>query len=65
MGEYMKKRLTKSYDRMISGVLGGIAEYLGMDVTVVRILYVLLGLLTGFFPLAILYFVLTFIMPDF
>ena len=28
----MEKKLTKSFDKKISGVCGGIAEYLGIDV---------------------------------
>jgi len=32
---------------MIDGVCGGIAEYFGIDVTIIRILFVLLGLMGG------------------
>lgn len=32
------RRLTRSHDSMVSGVCGGVAEYLGVDPTVVRIL---------------------------
>ena len=40
--------------RMIAGVAAGIAEYLGIDVTVVRVGLVVLGLVGGFgFPLYI------------
>jgi phage shock protein C len=39
-----QKRLTRSRDdRMLAGVCGGIAVYLGMDPTIVRLLAVLLG----------------------
>ena len=42
------KRLYKSRtDRMIDGVCGGIAEYFGLDSTLVRIAWVLLTLLGG------------------
>ena len=41
------KRLTKSNNRMICGVCGGIGEYLGIDPTVVRLLWVLLSVLGG------------------
>lgn len=42
------KRLYKSRrNRMIDGVCGGIAEYFNVDVTIIRILFVLLGLMGG------------------
>ena len=40
----MDKRLTKSDNRMIAGVCGGIAEYFVLDPTLVRIGYCLLSL---------------------
>ena len=42
------KRLYRSKkERIIAGVCGGIGEYLGIDPTIVRILWVLLGLMGG------------------
>ena len=38
------KKLYKSNNRMICGVCAGIAEYLGIDPTVVRLLWAALGL---------------------
>lgn len=35
------KRLTKSYDRKLCGVCGGIADYFGVDPTLIRLLLVL------------------------
>lgn len=59
----MAARLRKSNsDRMISGVCGGIAEYLGWDPTIVRILFVVTTFLSGI-PLFI-YLILIFVMPD-
>jgi len=38
------KKLTKSrYDRKLCGVCGGFAEYLNVDVTVVRLLWAILA----------------------
>jgi phage shock protein C len=48
---------------MIAGVCGGIAEYLGMDPTVVRVLYILLSIVSVAFPGIIVYIVLMFVMP--
>lgn len=42
------KKLTRSHDRMIAGVLGGIAHYYEIDPTVFRLGYVLFSLFTCF-----------------
>jgi phage shock protein C len=56
------KRLYKSRtERMIDGVCGGVAEYLGLDVTLVRILWVLLTLFGG--TGIVLYIVAMIVMP--
>ncbi len=56
------KRLYKSRtERMIDGVCGGLAEFFGVDVTLVRITWVLLTLLGG--SGIILYLVAMFIIP--
>ena len=53
------KRLTRSRkDKMLGGVCGGIAEYFDIDATIVRLLFVLLGV-TWF-----AYLVLYVIMPE-
>ena len=56
-----KKRLTRSDDKMIGGVCAGLAEYLDIDPTIVRIVWVLLVLFAGFGIL--LYVILWLIMP--
>jgi phage shock protein PspC (stress-responsive transcriptional regulator) len=48
---------------MISGVCGGIAEYLGWDATIIRILFVILTFLLWGAPILI-YFILALVMPD-
>jgi phage shock protein PspC (stress-responsive transcriptional regulator) len=55
--------LTKSKDKKIAGVCGGIAEYFGWDVSMVRIAYLILTLLTGS-ALAWIYLILMFVLPD-
>ncbi|WP_243043101.1 PspC domain-containing protein [Dyella sedimenti] len=59
----MEKRLHRSLtDRKLAGVCGGIAEYLGWDPTLVRLLWVVLTLLGGSGVVA--YIVLWIVMPD-
>ncbi|HZH60945.1 MAG TPA: PspC domain-containing protein [Metabacillus sp.] len=59
------KKLTRSrQNKKLSGVLGGLSEYLGMDASLVRILFVVAFLFTGFFPLGIIYVVSIFLIPE-
>jgi len=47
---------------MILGVCGGIADYLGWDATLVRIIFVI-GTIIGFGSFVLLYLILAIIMP--
>ena len=58
-----KKHLTRSRsNRILGGVLGGIAEYFGWDVTLTRIIYVIISLMA--FPGIIFYLLAWIIIPD-
>ena len=60
-----KKELTKSRDKVVSGVFGGIAEYFGWDKTITRIIGLLLIIFPGDVILgSIVYFFAAMIMPD-
>jgi phage shock protein PspC (stress-responsive transcriptional regulator) len=50
--------------RILGGVCGGIAEWLGWSPTLVRVLYVVGSVLSVAFPGAIVYVVLWLIMPN-
>ena len=56
-----EKKLSRSNNKMIGGICAGIAEYLGLDPTIVRIVWVLLFFFAGFG--VILYLILWIIMP--
>ncbi|WP_018127990.1 PspC domain-containing protein [Balneola vulgaris] len=59
----MPAKLRKSRkDKMLAGVCAGIAEYLGWDPTIVRILFVIFAFSYGMAILA--YFILAIVMPD-
>lgn len=61
----MERRLTKSRtNRMLSGVCGGLGEYLEIDPTLVRLAFALLTLLSGIGPGIVIYIVLAIIMPS-
>ena len=55
------KKLYKSNNLMICGVCAGLAEYLGIDPTVVRLIWAALGLTgTGI----LLYIIAALVMPE-
>ena len=55
------KKLSRSNNKLIGGVCAGIADYLGLDPTIVRIVWVLMLFFAGFGIL--LYLILWIIMP--
>ncbi len=52
-----------SRNAVLAGVCGGIAEWLGWDPTLVRILYVVVSLLSAAFPGILVYIALWVLMP--
>lgn len=50
--------------RILGGICGGIAEWLGWSPTWVRFLYVLVSILSAAFPGAIVYVILWVVMPQ-
>lgn len=60
----MDKKLYRSNDRKLAGVCGGLGEYLGIDPTLVRVLYVLISLFSTGFPGLIVYLILALVIPN-
>jgi phage shock protein PspC (stress-responsive transcriptional regulator) len=59
-----QRRLVRSTDdRMLGGVCAGVADYLGVDVTIVRLLTVV-GTVLGFGSLIVAYVVAWLLMPE-
>ena len=59
------KKLTRSADdRMLAGVAGGLADYLGIDPALVRLIFVIIALFGGVFPGLLIYIVLWVVMPE-
>ena len=56
------KKLTKSSDRKLCGVCAGIAEYLNIDPTIIRVIWVIYTLLIGAGLFA--YIICAIIMPN-
>jgi phage shock protein C len=60
------RKLTRSSsDKKIAGVCGGIAEYFGIDSTLVRVGYILLSVFSAGFPAIVVYIILAFVMPEY
>ena len=59
----VKKMERPRSGRMLAGVCAAIANYLNLDVTVVRIVYVLLTIFTAFCG-AIVYFIMMLLIPE-
>ena len=59
----MKKLYKSQIDKKICGVCGGIAEYFGIDSTVVRLAWVLLSACFGSGIIA--YIIAALVMPDY
>lgn len=59
----VQKRLTRSNDRILGGVCGGIAEYFDLDPTLVRVGYACLTFFTVFSGV-LLYPILWIIIPE-
>lgn len=57
----MEKKLKRSTNKVLVGVCGGLAEYFGIDATIVRVIYALLVICGGVGIL--LYIILALLMP--
>lgn len=50
--------------RLIAGICGGLADWLGWDVTLVRVLFVLVSIFSAGFPGLLVYIILWVVMPE-
>ena len=58
-----KKLYRSTENKMLAGVCGGLAEYLNIDASVIRLVYVLLSVFTVAFPGILVYIIATLIIP--
>jgi phage shock protein PspC (stress-responsive transcriptional regulator) len=63
MEKIMKKLYRSRKDRLISGVCGGLGNYIRIDPTIVRFLFICLCIFTGILPLVIGYIIACIIIP--
>jgi phage shock protein C len=63
-GYYAPRRLYRlGYDKQIAGVCAGVAKYLDVDVTLVRVLTLVVTIFTGCLPGMIAYLMAMLVMP--
>lgn len=61
----MTKRLYRSKtNRIFAGVCGGLGEYLQVDPVLLRLIWVLITVVSGFFPGLIGYIIAVMIIPE-
>ncbi len=60
----MTKKLYRSQSsKMLGGICAGLAEYLEVDSTLIRLIFVAVGLLTAIFPMLLFYLIAWIIIP--
>ena len=52
------------HNRMIAGVVGGLAEYFGLDPTLLRVIYVLVSIFSAAFPGILVYILFWILVPE-
>ncbi len=61
----MRKALRRSRtNRMIAGVVGGLAEYWSLDPTLARVIFVVVSILSAAFPGILVYAILWLVIPE-
>ena len=59
----MKRLYRSETNKKIAGICGGIGEMMDVDPTIVRLIVIMLGLVTGIFPFVIGYLIAWMIVP--
>lgn len=61
----MRKPLRRSRtNRMVAGVIGGLAEYWSIDPTLARVIFVIVSIISVAFPGLLVYAVLWLVIPE-
>ncbi|HUV85434.1 MAG TPA: PspC domain-containing protein [Methanosarcinales archaeon] len=61
----MNKKLYRSRTkRTLSGVCGGLEDYFEIDVTIIRLVWVLISIMSGILPGIVAYVIAVFIIPE-
>jgi len=60
----MKKLYKSNKNKIFAGVIGGIGEYFNIDPVILRLVWVLVIIFTGFIPGIIAYLISIFVVPE-
>lgn len=63
MARQIKRLYRSSRNSMLGGVCGGIAEYFGIDASLVRLGYVLISIASAAFPGILVYIIAWLVIP--
>jgi phage shock protein C len=58
-----KKLYRSSTDRVFSGLCGGLGDYLDVDSTIIRLIWLMIVIFTGLFPGALVYLLAVLVVP--
>lgn len=58
------KKLYRKKDKKLLGVCAGLGEYFGVDVTIIRLIWVVVSAVSGFVPGIVAYVVVALVMPE-
>jgi phage shock protein C len=59
-----KKLYRSKTNKVFAGICGGLAEYLNTDVTILRLVWLLIVVFTGIFPGVIVYVLAILVIPE-
>jgi phage shock protein C len=64
MADDVKRLYRSRTNRMISGVCAGLGEFFSIDPTVVRLIFVVVGIAGWVFPAVLIYIVMAIVIPE-
>lgn len=59
----MKKLYRSNDNKIVAGILGGIGEYTAVDPTIVRLIFIIITVISGFVPGLVTYFIALLVVP--
>ena len=60
----MKRLYRSKKNRVFAGIIGGLGEYFDIDPVLLRLIWVLVVIFTGFVPGVLAYIIVLFIVPE-
>lgn len=58
------KKLYRKKDKKLLGVCAGLGDYFSVDVTIIRLIWVVVSAISGFVPGIVAYVVVALVMPE-